>query len=478
MRRLRLAFVAAAIATLVGTTTALGAAGVTTLSGPSPYAKCDNGTQTGTNFVNAEVEPYVAAHGNNLVAVWQQDRWSNGGAHGGAASASTDGGRTWHESNLPFSRCAPGGVNYERASDFWVSIGPDGTVYASGLPFDNTTYRNAVTNAVSSDGGLTWHDVVSVVSFDNASGYQFSTDKNSIAANPYRAGLAYTVWDTLFGPQDSPDNNAHTAAYMGPGYLSMTSDHGQSWSAPQLIFPTGQREQTIGNQILVAPDGVTLYDFANYIQAPNNFGKERDTIAFVKSTDGGATWSAPQTVLEMAAGIVTDPNTGATIRTGDIIPEPAIDPVTGKIYVTWQTTLFSGSYSEVGLISSADGGNTWTAPTRVNTPTGRPAFTPTVRVNGGKVAVTYYDFRNLAAGNTTTLPTDYWAKVSTDGGATFGNDIHLSGSWDMLTAPYARGYFVGDYEGLAAFDKGFVAVFGAANSGNINNRTDIFATTF
>src|SRR2546422_819832 len=63
----------------------------------------------------------------NQIAVWQQDRWSNGGAHALMAAASFDGGHTWGaQTALPFNMCAPGGLAYERASDPWVSIGLDG----------------------------------------------------------------------------------------------------------------------------------------------------------------------------------------------------------------------------------------------------------------------------------------------------------------------------------------------------------------
>ena len=80
------------------------------------------------------------------------------------------------------------------------------------------------------------------------------------------------------------------------------------------------------------------------------------------------------------------------------------------------------------------------------------------------------------AGNTTTLPTDYWFTTSTDGGATFGNETHLAGSFDMLTAPYASGFFTGDYEGLDTSGTTFVPFFVQANSGNTSNRTDVFVT--
>ncbi len=70
------------------------------VSGPSPFAGCTLGaTATGTIYVNAEVEPYVAVNptnAQNLIGVWQQDRWSDGGAHGLASSHPLIDGRQSH----------------------------------------------------------------------------------------------------------------------------------------------------------------------------------------------------------------------------------------------------------------------------------------------------------------------------------------------------------------------------------------------
>jgi hypothetical protein len=44
----------------------------------------------GVNFVNSEVEPWVEVNptdSDNIVAFWQQDRWSNGGARSNVAGA-------------------------------------------------------------------------------------------------------------------------------------------------------------------------------------------------------------------------------------------------------------------------------------------------------------------------------------------------------------------------------------------------------
>ena len=70
------------------------------VSGPSPFSADCNGPTFpgGAAYVNAEVEPYVAVNPrnvNNLVAVYQQDRYPDDGANGVLAAVSLDGGRSW-----------------------------------------------------------------------------------------------------------------------------------------------------------------------------------------------------------------------------------------------------------------------------------------------------------------------------------------------------------------------------------------------
>lgn len=376
---------------------------------------------------------------------------------------------------MPFSACATGGLPYERASDPWVSFGPDGTAYTVSISFNQSNNNNAVAAATSSDGGQTWGNV-RILKADTGT-TQFFNDKESVTADPTKAGVAYAVWDRLQSPNANPYADAHAFAYTGPTFSAKTTDGGKTWSSPTMVFATTQNNQTIANQIVVDPKTDTLYDFFDWIisTGPNAHGYN---VAFQSSTDGGVTWSSPKMIASLQSVGVTDPNTGAQIRTGDIIPEPAIDPASGKLYVVWQDSRFNGGhYDEVALSSSSDGGATWTAPVRVNTPTGKPAFTPAIHVNAsGTVGVTYYDFRSLTT-QTATLPTDYWFTSSTNGGGSFGNEVHLAGSFDMLTAPNASGYFTGDYEGLTSIGGSFQTFFVQTNSGNTGNRTDVVTTS-
>ena len=134
------------------------------------------------NYLNSEVEPQVAVdptNPNHLVGAWQQDRWIGGGSHGLVAAYSLDGGGTWTVSPQPFSACYhasgfPGTyLDFQRASDPWVSIGPGApgnsagnTVYSVGLPFDQTPYpgdplarHNGIGAAVSYNNGASWTNV-------------------------------------------------------------------------------------------------------------------------------------------------------------------------------------------------------------------------------------------------------------------------------------------------------------------------------
>jgi hypothetical protein len=466
-------------ATTVGT--------LATVSGPSPYAACTiGGTPSSTAYANAEVEPYLAVNPTNqanLIGVWQQDRWNDGGSHGLVAGFSFNGGVTWGETALPFDRCAPGGLPFERASDPWVSIGPDGTAYANAITFDASDNNNGVAAAVSTNGGRTWTHAQTVIADTGGASAPFN-DKNSITANPVRAGFAYQVWDRLASVTSAPDAKAH--ASTGSTYFSMTTDGGTTWSTPKVILATKVQTQTIDNQILVDPSHPdTLYDVASWLPKASDTAHGRYTVAVVKSTDGGATWSAPQVIADQQSVGVADPNTGFPVRDGSIIPEPAIGP-SGELYVVWQDARFSGgTRDEVAFSRSTDGGATWSTPKRISTATGAPAFLPTVKVSAdGTVGVTYYDFRNLQPGNTTTLPTDYWFISSRDGGTTFSADTHITGSFDLLLAPVAGGVFLGDYQGLATsgastFHPFFVATTCPVPSTtpcSTANRTDVYTT--
>jgi len=458
--RTRASLVAAAAAYLlvaaVSSAAASGGSQPVHLVSPSdPYAACDiSGDGTGTNYPSAEDEPYVTVSprdSRNAVGIFQQDRWSNGGARGLTATYTHD-GRHFTETPLPFSHCAPDGLNYQRASDGWVSTGPDGTVYASGLVFDATDARNGVAASTSYDGGRTWKHTTPLIDDTKT---QFSDDKNAVTADPVHPGVAYQVWDRI-------DEDDSAKVYDGPAYISITRDGGRHWTKARPFVDTSvvPHSQTIGNVIVVDPRTDTLYDVFDWQTYDIDYTTGTFTptdlhFAVVKSSDQGRTWSKPVTIAKDTAAPEVDPNAPTdatkTLRAGGDLPNVAIDPQTGELYVAYEGSDFSGGgYDSVELIHSTDGGRTWSAPGRVNSVASAPAFTPSISVDAhGTVAITYYDLRYLTAGNTTTLPTAAWLLTFPRGAENRATERRVSRVFDWLQAPYAGGHFLGDYEGLA-----------------------------
>jgi hypothetical protein len=170
-----------------------------------PYLGCPfGGSPTSVNFPNTEPEPWLAHNPvvpDNLIGGTQQDRWSDGGGHGLVAPYSLDNGATWTVTPLPFSKCAlpyygPATLPYDRASDAWVDIGPDGTAYQISISFDAMDNNNAVGATVSVDQGRTYIktqpiitdlDAVSVV------GAELGTWAGAIGAALHGAGEAPSV---------------------------------------------------------------------------------------------------------------------------------------------------------------------------------------------------------------------------------------------------------------------------------------------
>jgi hypothetical protein len=121
------------------------------VSGATPVpAGCTGGSSTGTLYVSAAVEPFAAVHpsdGSHLLAAWQQDRWSDGGARALVSAVSLDGGATWQRTLQPMSRCggAAAGTagDFARVSDPWVDFVPDGTAHMAGLVFSGASLQAA-----------------------------------------------------------------------------------------------------------------------------------------------------------------------------------------------------------------------------------------------------------------------------------------------------------------------------------------------
>lgn len=325
-------------------------------------AGCAGVASAGTLYNNSEVEPHLAinpANPNNLIGSWQQDRWSDGAAQGTAVGFSFDGGATWSTRALPASRCGGGNIanggDYARATDPWVAFSPNGVAYQMSLGLSGASFQPGAVSAMlvfrSTDGGRTWSNPTTLIRDTE----QFFNDKNTLTADPTDSRFVYAVWDRLTTDNRGPAMFARTIdggasweaarAIYDPGVNAQTigteiavlpdgtlihfftqlnsvgttnvgqfqiqrsSDKGLTWSQPIKVADflgigtrdpeTGQaiRDSAFLGQIAVGPQG-QLY--ATWQDARFS-GGTRDSIVFVRSNDGGLTWSVPTQINGVTA---------------------------------------------------------------------------------------------------------------------------------------------------------------------------------
>jgi hypothetical protein len=489
MKVSRFSLVAPAVAAVAGIAAVASLAAAHTVgplvqvSAPSPFASCVDPVP-GLDL-NTVVEPDVAANASGrAVVAWQQDRWgypNEGGAHGLLASGSADGGATWGTPVWPtFTTCSGGTAanngNWDRASDPWVTLAPNGDAFESALVFNWFNGRSAITVSKSSDGGASWSSPTAVAVAPN-NAFTTGYDKDSLTADPTRPGTVYAVWDRYWAQKSQSHDQGNGAnSSKGPAQMSISTDDGATWSNAKDIY--NANDGTLGNQVVVLPDGTLLDFFVDYVvKSGKNAQLFTPYLSMISSADGGKNWTKHPVLVDPAPLSCTgslDPDVpGVLARDGCQLFSIAVDPQSGALYVVWQDNTFSGGQvDQVAFAKSTDGGRHWSTPVKISqTPSGpsvpivdQQAFTPTVAVAaGGTVGVTYYD--NRFDDPVTDRSTDAWGITSTNGGATWTETRLTDTSFNINHAPFTgQCCFLGDYEGLAAVGAGFLATFVVADN--------------
>lgn len=333
------------------------------LACPSTDPSCELDTQ---------VEPDIAvnpANSSNLIAVFQQGRYPNGGSVDPGWAASFDGGKTW-----PVTGSAPGltvgvtgtpnngtGPPFARASDPVIAFDVDHknayfhTIAVSGsgcLEFCDS----AIEVNVSNNGGKTFGDPVIIeedVTNPNT-GPQYFNDKNWIVVddNPTSRffGRTYSVWDQIWCSDPSCVNETQDVV------LRHSDDGGKSWSSritAEAEAPNNANAHAaIGVQPLVLSNGhvVVVYDD---VQA--GLYSYTGTMKSITSTDGGNSWSAPVVVTQLAPYF----EESAGLRAPNL---PSATTDGHSIWVAYQDSSMSGGASnDILLTSSPSEGAGWSA---------------------------------------------------------------------------------------------------------------------
>ena len=501
----------------------------------TPFSSCTAdkvAKQEGTNYPSTEIEPDAAANPANLKNVsigWQQDRWSDGGSRGLLAGVSFDRGLSWKTVKVSGTTKCEGGP-WTRASDPWVTFTANGDGYFMTLAFEPDLPSggfgpSAMLVNKSSDGGRSWGKPVTLIRDTDP---KVLNDKNSITGDPHDGAYAYAVWDrlvdyTLSGGADTTDEPGGEKAgakpavvgtmdgvrlarermrslraratattteaskpsdakkpkpapkpeveFQGPAYLARTTNGGKNWEKAKVIYDPGDNAQTIGNQIVVLPNGDVL-DFFTHI-----FTNGLASIDYVRSTDKGKTFEKKAHRVAPLLGVQSQtPDEKEAIRDADILFDVVVDPHSGAIHVVWQNS-FLGDFPNIAFTTSGNGGRSWSPPVRIDQTPRSPvklrneAFIPQVEVVNGTAVVTYYNFQNDTKKGELA---DSWLVTCKSGCNRrngWSDETRLTRkSLDYAQAPDAGGLFLGDYMGLASSGKAAVPIFGITDG---KNRTSL-----
>jgi hypothetical protein len=428
------------------------------VSGASTLTACPAGGSPdfAAAYDNTEVEPQVAVDPTNpasIIGVSQQDRWPDGGARGLTSWRSTNGATSWAKlADVPWSACQGGPARFGRVTDPWVSYDRAGNAYFIGQPIDSAALGISAIS-VTTFNGSSWRPPQLLIEDNGARGT--SNDKVSVTGDPTRSGFAYATWLRFGHPADenqSPVADFHSFAFRGEPMISRTTDAGATWSRPVPMRKSNTYLQ--GNQIAVGPDG-TLYDVAANLFTGAGFNLNGVYMSVMRSSDAGQHWSAPVKIAPIGTAQLFVPDDNFPIRAEDYLPDIAIDPNNGDIYVVWSDGLGT-PIDKVVMAKSTDGGRHWSGPTIVSTGgAGVQAYNHSVEVTAnGTLVLTYYDDRNNVMGDGIAT-TDVWLRHSHNGGGTWEPEQHLHGPFDHYDAPISffapeepRGLFLGDYMGL------------------------------
>jgi hypothetical protein len=225
----------------------------------------------------------------------------------------------------------------------------------------------------------------------------------------------------------------------------------------------------------VRPDGMLLVVFRTIAVTQ----EEQDTVAVVRSTDGGATFTAAEVVAERFEEQIVGVRAPVLV-TADV-------DASGKVYVAWGDCRFSPDCTENGIVmATSTDGSRWARPQRVRFPRGPELgwFVPGISVAPGtsgaraQLAVAAYAVTTVY-GCRDCNTVNAHAITSPDGGRTWRPAVRLNAEpmQVLWMADTAVGRMLADYVSTSFAAGRPVAVVALAGRPEVDGfRQAIFAT--
>lgn len=304
---------------------------------------------------------------------------------------------------------------------------------------------SAVFVAVSRDGGATWPDVHVVHESDLATSFN---DKEWIAVSP-ATGTIVAAWqkEPAMDQLRGVEERGGPDVDFGDVVVSRSTDGGASWSAPAVVS-AGRHNN--GTQVAFTPEGRVHLLWVNY---------ESVTLDYSVSEDDGASWSAPRAIVP-----IDFPEALPRYARMHTLPALAASP-TGALYAVWHDE--RDGDPDVYAVASADSGASWSSATRVNddaAASGARQMYPWAAVGpDGRLHVTFYDDREDAQ-----TPRFRYAMATADGPDLRFGPTHMLSSEPFTafakadrapTEPDDEARGLGDYTGVVATERGVVAAW-------------------
>ena len=379
-------------------------------------------------------EPDTFAFGSTIVSVVQVGRVFSGGAVAIGYATSRNAGATWKAGLLPgLTDSSPRPGPAERASDPVITYDVEhGTWLAATLGISERTSSYHLYVNRSPDG-LAWSAPISAVSSRPGDlDKEWITCDNG-AASPFRGNCYLSYF--------------HVSS--GEIRTTTSSDGGLTWGTPVASSPVPPQEFDYnGAQPVVLPNGTLVVVFTAF--GDSRVGARSELLA-TRSTDGGASFSAPVRVAPVSTASIPAMRTFA-------LSSAEVDAA-GRIYVSWDGCPTSGacSASRILLTSSLDG-IAWTPAQAVTTgSTAVDHFMPGIGASpatAGRLALVYHSIPDDCANVPTCPGIDVFHTTSRDGGRTWSRQQRLTAepvalAWiartrlGLMLADYVSTSFVG-----------------------------------